>query len=196
MKNKLIIIDVLLLGFFLILTYLIMNGYIYKFDDIVYDLVVAGKNNILSELVKLYTHLGGPIGLAIFCLFACYIFRKTLFKFLIPLNLILSFILNFLLKNIVCRPRPVGINLVNESGFSFPSGHTMVSTVFYGYLAYLICKKTEKKFHWIVYSICSLIILTIGISRIYLGVHFASDVLGGLVIGAFFLINFIAITKK
>lgn len=100
--------------------------------------------------------------------------------FFCALNLVLVVALNLLIKEIVQRPRPADINLVIETGFSFPSGHSMVAMAFFGLLVWLVWK--YEKDRTMRYACCaglSLVILLIGISRIYLGVHYASDVLAG-----------------
>lgn len=86
--------------------------------------------------------------------------------------------------------------IVNERGFSFPSGHSFVSITFYGFLIYLVYNsnyKSETKF--ILISLLLVLILMIGISRIYLGVHYPSDVIGGFVGGLAYLLIFIEIIK-
>lgn len=95
-------------------------------------------------------------------------------------NLVLVFILNQLIKEIVQRPRPVGFRLISETGYSFPSGHSMVAMAFYGLLVWMIWHYEEDKF---VKYLCSigfcLCIAAVGLSRVYLGVHYASDVIAG-----------------
>lgn len=98
-------------------------------------------------------------------------------------NLVLVVLLNVLLKELVQRPRPEDINLVVETGFSFPSGHSMVAMAFFGLLVWLVWH--YEKDRTLRLACCAgflLIILLIGISRIYLGVHYASDVLAGFCI--------------
>ncbi len=87
------------------------------------------------------------------------------------------------------RPRPIEWFLVTETGYSFPSGHTATALTMYGLLAYMISTSTNKM--WIKslsYSLASVIVLMVGLSRIYLGVHYATDVLAGAALGGFFLI--------
>ncbi len=86
-------------------------------------------------------------------------------------------------KYIVRRPRPE-MMLIHEIGFSFPSAHTMISLAFYGVLIYFVNKKIRNMPCRIVFSILlSILILTVSFSRIYLNVHFCSDVLAGVLFG-------------
>ena len=95
------------------------------------------------------------------------------------------------------RDRPTLNVLVNETGYSFPSGHSMISIVFYGYLVYLIYKFiNNKKIKYLLMGLLSVIIFTIGFSRVYLGVHYTSDVIGGFTFGIAYLIIYIDIVKK
>jgi undecaprenyl-diphosphatase len=98
------------------------------------------------------------------------------------------------LKNIFQRERPAEFRLVNATGYSFPSGHSMVSTAFYGFIIYLIWKlEKDPTRRWIGIIGLSLLILGIGISRIYLGVHYTSDVVAGFLISIAYLVVYIRI---
>ena len=115
----------------------------------------------------------------------------------IILNLIVITGLNQILKYILQRPRPTEYRLIEETGFSFPSGHSMVSMAFYGYLIYLIYKYVKNKdLKWISIVLLSILICSIGISRIYLGVHYTSDVLGGFLISLSYLIVYTLIVNR
>ena len=112
-------------------------------------------------------------------------------------NLFLSGALNQILKRIVQRPRPTEFRLIDESGYSFPSGHSMAAMSFYGFLIYITFNSNlNSKYKWGITIILSLLILLIGISRIYLGVHYASDVIAGFCISVSYLIIFTKIIKK
>ena len=112
-------------------------------------------------------------------------------------NLVIITVLNQLLKRILQRPRPTEFRIIEETGYSFPSGHSMVSMAFYGYLIYLIYKYVKNKYiKWISIVLLSILICTIGVSRIYLGVHYTSDVLGGFLVSISYLILFISTVNK
>ena len=112
-------------------------------------------------------------------------------------NLIIITVLNQLLKRILQRPRPTEFRIIEETGYSFPSGHSMVSMAFYGYLIYLIYKYVKNKYvKWISIVLLSILICAIGVSRIYLGVHYTSDVLGGFLVSISYLILFISTVNK
>lgn len=113
------------------------------------------------------------------------------------LNLGLSALVNFTLKQILQRQRPIEHRIIDESGYSLPSGHSMVSMAFYGYLIYLIYKNVKNiylKISLIVLLI--LLIISIGISRVYLGVHYTSDVLAGFLVAIVYLILYIHVIKN
>ena len=98
--------------------------------------------------------------------------------------------LNYILKLIFSRTRPIDINIITETGYSFPSGHAMISLAIYGFLAYLLWK-SDYKYKKIGVSLLVLLIVLIGISRIYLGVHYTSDVIAGFIVSLGYLLLFI-----
>ena len=112
-------------------------------------------------------------------------------------NLVIITILNQLIKRILQRPRPTEYRIIEETGYSFPSGHSMVSMAFYGYLIYLIYKYVKNKYlKWISIVLLSILICSIGVSRIYLGVHYTSDVLGGFLLSISYLVIYISAVNK
>ncbi len=87
---------------------------------------------------------------------------------------------NLLLKGVFQRERPNLYRLAEETGFSFPSGHSMAAFALYGVLAYLLWRHiASKKGRLALIALAALLVLSIGLSRIYLGVHYPSDVLAG-----------------
>jgi membrane-associated phospholipid phosphatase len=104
------------------------------------------------------------------------------------------------LKLVVNRPRPTP-DLVHvfqtESGNSFPSGHAFLAMVFWGLLAYLALARLQRRsLRVLAFSGSMVMILSIGASRVYLGAHWPSDVLGGYMLGALFLIGLIWLDRK
>ncbi len=111
----------------------------------------------------------------------------------------LSSLLDFLLKLAVNRPRPT-VALIqvfsNENGSGFPSGHTLFATVVLGFLAYLlIVHVRNRSVRMLSYTGLPVLIILTGASRVYLGVHWPSDVLGGYLIGALLLIVLIRVYR-
>lgn len=153
-------------------------------DQAVYEGISNLMHPLLTDALQLITNMGSAfvmiaIGLIIFI----YNRRKGIW---ILTNLASIYILNEGLKLIFSRARPDILWLSHASGYSFPSGHTMVSCCFYGICIYWLWKK-GKQYHWLAY-ILILLVLCIGFSRIYLGVHYFSDVLGGLLFSVSYLV--------
>ncbi len=105
-------------------------------------------------------------------------------------------------KILIQRPRPGGVmQVISDSSYSFPSGHAAASMAFYGFLMYLILKLTKSKPHYKIWravtiTLGSLLILAIGFSRLYIGVHFPSDVIAGYLFGGVCLFIGILIAKR
>ena len=110
--------------------------------------------------------------------------------------LIISTLINNLIKIIIQRPRPEYISVI-EKTFSYPSGHSMASMSLYGFLIYLIIKSNLKRFDKILLcSLLGLLILGIGVSRMYLGAHFFTDVFGGFILSIILILIFDLINDK
>ena len=151
----------------------------------------------ITPIVKVITWFGSATCLILLTFILFILIKNKKQGTLIGINLVIVTILNQLLKFILQRPRPTEFRIINETGYSFPSGHSMISMAFYGYLIYLIYKHMKNKYlKWILISILSVLILMIGVSRIYLGVHYTSDVCAGFIIAIGYLILFINITNK
>jgi len=128
------------------------------------------------------------------------LYRKNKKKFIRPfaLTVIGAEAVTLLGKILIHRPRPLA-GVFQEADFSFPSGHATIAAALYGYLAYILIKSLKNKYKWSVIILAIALILLIGFSRIYLGVHYVSDVLGGYFVGLTALavgINFYKIFPK
>lgn len=170
----------------------IFQNDIYQFDQGIYTVISTFINPALTAFFRIITRFGDWMIIIPTC-FLCMIFLKEKRnKGLIIINLVTIFIINQLLKIIFNRPRPIENRLVEASGYSFPSGHSMISMAFYGFFIYLVYKNVKNIILRRVICIAlSILILLIGISRIYLGVHYASDVVGGFLLSLSYLVLFV-----
>ena len=171
----------------------IMNG-----DIIGYKLISTFLiSDFVTPIAKFITNFGGAIFLSIATVMLFLLIKNKKIGLSIISNIVIITILNQLLKRILQRPRPTEFRIVEETGYSFPSGHSMVSMAFYGYLIYLIYRYIKNKYvKWTLITILSILICLIGISRIYLGVHYTSDVLGGFLLSISYLVIYISSIKK
>ena len=194
---KWIILFICLIGF-LALAEDVFHKEIMKGDIIGYKIISTFLiSDFTTPIAKFITNFGGAIFLIILTITLFILIKNKKIGLSIILNLIVITGLNQILKYILQRPRPTEYRLIEETGFSFPSGHSMVSMAFYGYLIYLIYKYVKNKdLKWISIVLLSILICSIGISRIYLGVHYTSDVLGGFLISLSYLIVYTLIVNR
>lgn len=159
-----------------------------SFDERVTEFFLSLRNPALTDYFIFVTDVGDVKGylviLLIIVVLTFLIFKKWKYVAQIFVVLILATLSNMMLKRFIDRARPVVEHLVSVKTLSYPSGHAMSSMAFYGFLIYLVYKLRINKI-WKVVPITLLIILilSIGISRVYLGVHFPSDVVGGWIAG-------------
>ncbi len=182
---------------FMIIVVRLRNNTIQSFDSYIYNHIKELISPNMTNIFKVITEFGNVyIMIPVIILILIFSNDKSFKKYFIY-NLISIFILNNILKIIFTRSRPLDINLIIETGYSFPSGHSMISFAFYGFLAYFIYHTNLNCYLKILYILLlGLLVLLIGISRIYLGVHYASDVLGGFAISALYLVIFIKYVYK
>ena len=160
-------------------------------------LVQTWRNSTLTLFFKGMTFLGSILFLVSAGVGSLLLLRHSIFRFLIPLNQIFGTVLYTCIKYIIQRPRPTGFRLIAERGFSFPSGHSLSSMVFYGFLIFLVQYKIKNPTQKHILSVLlGGIILMIGMSRIYLGVHYTSDVLAGFSLGLAYLIVFCTFVEQ
>lgn len=197
-KNlKWVVLFICLVGF-LALAEDVFNKEIMNGDIIGYKLISTFLiSDFVTPIAKFITNFGGAIFLSIATVMLFLLIKNKKIGLSIISNIVIITILNQLLKRILQRPRPTEFRIVEETGYSFPSGHSMVSMAFYGYLIYLIYRYIKNKYvKWTLITILSILICLIGISRIYLGVHYTSDVLGGFLVSISYLVVYISSIKK
>ena len=192
---KLIIIFICLI-FTLEMIYSLFSKEVMKRDVLGYKLISKYLiSDVTIPIAKFITNFGGIIGLITMDITTFIILilnRRKLMGSLVIINLAIAGALNQLLKRIIQRPRPTEYRLIEENGYSFPSGHSMVSAAFYGFFIYLIFKYVKNKH---VKCISITLLSLIGTSRIYLGVHYTSDVLAGFLISISYLVIFTSIVN-
>lgn len=158
------------------------------------DYIMSEK---LTPVIKMITNFGGAMVLSITTLLLLIIIKDKKIGVGILINLCTATGLNLILKSLLQRPRPTEFRIINETGYSFPSGHSMISMAFYGLIIYLIYEKVKNKYiKWTSITLLSILIVMIGFSRIYLGVHYVSDVLAGFLFSIAYLIVYIGIINK
>lgn len=171
---------------FCFLVGLILSGRAHILDDPVRHFFYGLRGDVLTPLVIGITNLSNTKFIIALCL-VLLILRPTRITCGIPVSAgaILVTILNKTIKHLVQRPRPDDIvHLVREGGFSFPSGHSITSMFVYGMLLYLIQTHVQNRRMRIVLSVLVAIpLVLVGPSRIYLGVHYPTDVLAGWCLG-------------
>jgi len=148
-----------------------------------------------TNIVKFITNFGGTVFFIILGVLTLIFVKDKKIKYSIILNLVIISSLNYLLKIIFIRTRPEDIMLIAQGGYSFPSGHTMTATGFYGFITYLLYK-SNSKYKWLFISLLSILIILIGASRIYLGVHYVSDVVAGFCFSISYLIIYVTILSR
>ena len=166
-------------------------------DTNVYNLITRIMSTDITTMMIFISYLGSAVTLITLSIAFIFVLKNKKNAGYIVLNLTLVCLLNRILKTIVARPRPSVLRLVVEKGYSFPSGHAMVSMGFYGFLIYLVCVNIKnKKVKYPLIVLLGLLILSIGLSRIYLGVHYFTDVIGGFIIAIIYLVVFIKFIYK
>ena len=195
-KNKKTIILFVSLILFIFLTYNIFNNKIAFIDSYIEGIILSIRNDKLTDIMTIITNISSAYALIVITILLLILIKNKKIPILIAFNLIFSFLTSQLIKIILRRDRPVNISLVNAMGFSYPSGHSMVSMAYFGFIAYLVYKYIDNTIVKVILIITLFVsIFAIGLSRIYLGVHYFSDVLGGFLLSISYLMLFININK-
>lgn len=182
------------LGLFAFLAREVMHNQLERFDATVGDAIRSIASDGITLTAIIVTNIGSGIFefllLLAVALYLIIRLRHIWETVVITCCLVGAWILNYELKDIFQRSRPSIQHLVEIGSYSFPSGHAMVAAAFYGMLGYLIWLnlRARSKPAWYVIVITVLVIIAIGTSRIYLGVHFPSDVIAGFAAGSIWLV--------
>ena len=173
---------------FISLTETLKSTYLAESDTAISNYVASFRTPYLTSYFVFVTDLGDALGYVITFISCTIIFYFTFKKWRYVAQLAFVMVLalssNLLLKQLINRARPDVEHLVTVETLSYPSGHAMMAMAFYGTLLFLISKFPIKRLYKALFiTLCLILILSIGISRIYLGVHYPSDIAGGFIAG-------------
>ena len=171
---------------------LISGQKIVQFDQTVISFIQGFESSTLTTIMKFFTYIGSfPSVLVISILatlFLYFVLNHRTGLLLFGATVIGTPIINQILKQFFHRARPDLHRLIEIGGYSFPSGHAMNAFAVYGILAFLLWRHIPTRLgRTILIIISSIFILMIGTSRIYLGVHYPSDIIGGYFASGFWL---------
>jgi membrane-associated phospholipid phosphatase len=148
-----------------------------------------GMNSLMQGITFLGTHTFLIPANLLLIIYFLFIRKHRWYSIKVAAIAISSTLVMLGLKLLFSRPRPLIPLLEPAWGYSFPSGHSMMSFAFYGLLIFLAYKYLQRPWlKWSLILLFGLLILLIGLSRIYLRVHYATDVLAGFAVGIFWLI--------
>lgn len=178
-------------------------GVVNQTDPLPLDLAVQKaffslRGPLLNPLVIAVTHLSDTVTIVAFCAILLILPNRKKYGLPVSLASLGGLAIYKPMKHIFLRARPdAALHLVKQGGFSFPSGHSVTSVIFYGVLIYLLKRHCKNdKLRKVLTVICGFLALTIGPSRIYVGVHWPTDVLAGWCIGGAVLMVSICILER
>jgi undecaprenyl-diphosphatase len=177
---------------FVFVAYRIFNLQNDHFDFVVFDTLAGIVSEPLTRFMQFITFLGNhqflvPANLVLIAYFL-FVKRRRWYSIKVPVIALGGVLLMYILKQIFNRSRPLVPLLEPVQGLSFPSGHALMSMSFYGLLIFIVWENITNQFwKWTLSSLLLLLILCIGFSRIYLRLHYFSDVIAGFAAGIIWL---------
>ncbi len=188
MKKQFVMFAIFFTVFFAVSLIVYQNSTLSEKELLIINSVQTFLKDVPLEVAKTITHFGHEIYWKIAVCSAILLllaFKKYKLAILYFLSLPSADFIYSIIKSIIERPRPpLETRLIYAGNYSFPSGHSTMSMVAYGLLIYFVCKYVKNKALKItLIAFLSLLILAIGFTRIWLGVHFPTDVVGGFSLG-------------
>ena len=184
---KKVIKNSIFLILFLVTMIMLLLNKVSFLDDYIYKIIYGLRNNIWDFIFINITKMGNT---TIILLIIIVILLKMNHKNqeILSFTAIITVLSNQIIKNIIKRPRPNHIRLIKQGGYSFPSGHAMISIAVYGFLLYYIQTNCKNKKQKVLLSVLlTILILMIGCSRVYVGVHYPTDIIGGYCLSIYIL---------
>ena len=184
MKKRLII----LLSLFVILTICVLSGVTEVIDYNIYNILSTNEITFLTAFSNVVTSFASSQAIIIITLILIFLLNTNHERIFVIINTLISAGIVILSKNIFLRERPlIGSELL--SSYSFPSGHSLIATTYYGFLIYLLRRsKCKEEYKIIGTTLLSTLIVLICLSRIFLSVHYVTDVIGGVILGLIILL--------
>lgn len=159
------------------------------------DSLLIARSDFATTFFKFITRFGDWYVIAGIIILSLIFFKKY-FKFIVT-NAVFITLVNQVLKFVIQRPRPSEFQIISVSGYSYPSGHAMISTAFYGFIFYLIYKSNLSNKYKVLFGIFTLVlVILICISRVYLGVHYLTDVIAGSSLAVLYLTVYTYLLKS
>jgi undecaprenyl-diphosphatase len=185
---------------FAIVAGLVRGGFTQSFDEAILQFFQRYRSDLLNTIMLELTALGAGPTLVMIVLIASVFLWLTNHKwsvYILLMGVTLGQVVNAILKNYFDRPRPNVVELVTDvHSLSFPSGHAMASMVVYGSVCYLVARlEPTRKLRMMTWMFAGAVILTVGLSRMYLGVHYPSDIFAGY-LGGLAVLAFVAASVK
>lgn len=181
-----------LIGFFKILLPVVWRGPLTQIDTRVINLIPSIRTPLQTQIFTYATFLGSAVAIAFVVVTTAimlWLSRQRLSAIILAASTIVTEVLGYSIKLLVGRVRPdVALRLVKQESYSFPSGHALISTVVYGVLAYWIYRSLRSSLARLIVGVVYIAtVFMVSLSRIYLAVHYPSDVIGSILLGGFIL---------
>lgn len=190
-----IIVLIILFLFFIIWTYLMLNDKFFNLDNSFYDKLIIKEP--YTTFFKIITNLANTKLFILICCISLLFLNDKKLGLVITILMLIDAILVFLIKFLIKRKRPDKNPLVKERGYSYPSGHMVSAISFYGFILFLVLiSNLILPFKIIISIFIIIIILFIGLSRIFLGVHYLSDIIGAIFIGTNYILLYIYLLQN
>ena len=179
MKKKLLALFLFCIS--ILIGIIALKNYTIAIDSYVYNIIIKLRSPFCDNFFKIVSFFFSTYAIIIYCIILLIILKNRKYSYYVIFMMLSEALINNVIKVIFRRPRPNNLALVIENTYSFPSGHTMAACN----ITYLIGNYIAKQYPTKKYLITSLeiiIILLVGISRIYLGVHYFTDIIGAVLI--------------
>jgi undecaprenyl-diphosphatase len=183
---------------FFYFTQAVIDKHLYSLDMQITTEVLAWRSPVLTMLMELLTSLGGQVPFILVSLGSIFLLIKKHRKEALLFSLALSIgtLIGLFFKYVIGRPRPEVLHLTSELTPSFPSSHAMNAFIFCALLSYFSFHFFRNKKVTVLLTVLSMIyVLVVGFSRVYLGVHYFSDVVAGYIAGFWWFVTVLLLDK-